>query len=847
MVRAGARPGAGEVGPAAGEVLRYSLRVEWLDPEGRVRVNQSVRVSWGAEAGAGAGPGAQAGPAPGSRAVCEAPPPPPPALPPPAPAPSPAPAPASPPPPAPHAAAAAAGPAPAEPPPLEHAARAALHLAAFCALLLVLGRVAGFRVLRPAHEPSGFFDWSAAAAAAARRPPPRRCTSAPPALLLPDADAVDSDADPALPQHPAAARAGSEPRQTFSSGIAVDEEDEILGSDDDEQEDPRDYCRGGYHPVRIGDLFHNRYHVVRKLGWGHFSTVWLCWDLQGKRFVALKVVKSAGHYTETALDEIKLLKCVREADVNDHKRDKTVQLLDDFKISGVHGTHVCMVFEVLGHNLLKLIIRSNYQGIPIQNVKSIIRQVLEGLDYLHTKCNIIHTDIKPENILLCVEESYIRKLAAEATQWHKMGLKLPGSLVSTAPKDCPTTDSAPKLSKSKKKKLKKKAKRQAELLERQIQQLGELDEKQSGQGAGPTPADADVDPEADAESDGAGEGEAEVEEMEAEPEAEPEALDPVGATVNEIADDIPDISEHLTNMACKLCIKPPVEGEVLEDSEATSGKLKTKANLENRKSFAEMEYAEVQPAGSHTMLQIPGSDPPAFCNGHNGHNNANDWEQAKVPLGRSESEAISDVKEVSQGKEGETAKPFRRVASCPDAKQLVHQPDPVKEVCDMKVKIADLGNACWSYHHFTEDIQTRQYRCLEVLLGAGYGTPADIWSTACMAFELATGDYLFEPHSGDDYSRDEDHLAHIIELLGNIPKHITFSGKYSREFFTKKGELRHITKLKPWGLVEVLTEKYEWDHKEAKAFADFLNPMLAFDPNERATAAECLKHQWLNS
>ena len=36
---------------------------------------------------------------------------------------------------------------------------------------------------------------------------------------------------------------------------------------------------GGYHPVKIGDLFHQRYHVVRKLGWGHFSTVWLCWDL----------------------------------------------------------------------------------------------------------------------------------------------------------------------------------------------------------------------------------------------------------------------------------------------------------------------------------------------------------------------------------------------------------------------------------------------------------------------------------------------------------------------------------------------------------------------------------------
>ena len=56
------------------------------------------------------------------------------------------------------------------------------------------------------------------------------------------------------------------------------------------------------------------------------------------------------------------------------------------------------------------------------------------------------------------------------------------------------------------------------------------------------------------------------------------------------------------------------------------------------------------------------------------------------------------------------------------------------------------------------------------------------------AFEMATGDYLFEPHSGEDYSRDEDHLAHIIELIGNIPKHIALSGKYSREFFTKKGD-----------------------------------------------------------
>jgi serine/threonine-protein kinase SRPK3 len=85
---------------------------------------------------------------------------------------------------------------------------------------------------------------------------------------------------------------------------------------------------------------------------------------------------------------------------------------------------------------------------------------------------------------------------------------------------------------------------------------------------------------------------------------------------------------------------------------------------------------------------------------------------------------------------------------------------------DLKCKLVDFGNACWTYKQFTDDIQTRQYRCPEVLLGSKYSTPADMWSFACICFELATGDVLFDPHSGDNYDRDE--ASSPIFLLRNF-------------------------------------------------------------------------------
>ncbi|KAG6866860.1 hypothetical protein C0991_008796 [Blastosporella zonata] len=178
---------------------------------------------------------------------------------------------------------------------------------------------------------------------------------------------------------------------------------EDLSSKDEES--PADYNAGGYLPVKLGDTFKSgRYRVVRKLGWGHFSTVWLVKDLQEQHHSALKVVKSAGRYAETARDEIKLLHRVASFSPTHPGRSHIVSFLDSFVNQGPESSHVCIVFEPLGENLLGLIERNKKKGVPKSLVKAIAKQILLGLQYLHDECDLVHTDIKPENILIAIPD-----------------------------------------------------------------------------------------------------------------------------------------------------------------------------------------------------------------------------------------------------------------------------------------------------------------------------------------------------------------------------------------------------------------------------------------------------------
>jgi len=132
---------------------------------------------------------------------------------------------------------------------------------------------------------------------------------------------------------------------------------------------------------------------------------------------------------------------------------------------------------------------------------------------------------------------------------------------------------------------------------------------------------------------------------------------------------------------------------------------------------------------------------------------------------------------------------------------------------------------------------------------------------------MLTGDLLFEPHARHkQFTKDDDHMAMIIELLGeDYPFDLDFKmgGKFSKNIFTSTGkegnnlwhntdvtlfcagELRHIHALKPWSLHRVLLEKYVYSAPEARAINKFLLPMLAINPRDRSRASEMMRHEWL--
>eukprot|EP00796_Vickermania_ingenoplastis_P012913 gene12913-8770_t len=173
------------------------------------------------------------------------------------------------------------------------------------------------------------------------------------------------------------------------------------------EENKNAYYDGGYLKVTRGSLVENRYVVIQKLGWGEFSTVWLAYDTRyyaykrtaRESFVALKIAKCHRSVAENTAYEINLLRylCARLPEC------PMTKLLDSFSISGEFGSHLCMVMPLHGANLLSIIdqmkaAKRHRTAEEIRMIKEVIASTLTGLHELST-INVIHTDIKPENII----------------------------------------------------------------------------------------------------------------------------------------------------------------------------------------------------------------------------------------------------------------------------------------------------------------------------------------------------------------------------------------------------------------------------------------------------------------
>ncbi|KAF0685750.1 Aste57867_22358 [Aphanomyces stellatus] len=657
-----------------------------------------------------------------------------------------------------------------------------------------------------------------------------------------------------------------------------DKDDDDDSSSESEEEEEGSYKAGGYHRVSVGDVYNGRFTVLEKLGWGHFSTVWRCRDTETGRDVAMKVQKSASHYMEAARDEVELLECVNEAAKKAGVSPRIVKLIASFEHTGPNGVHMCMVFEMLGDNLLTLIKRYDYKGIPLPLLKVISKQMLEGMAFLHEQCKIIHTDLKPENVLLHAPLMKMAKLKPHASV--------------LAPKE---------LNADEKKKLKRK-------LKRKKQKQGKKDSATDGLAddvAALHIQDDDGDDDASVKAAAAAAAApvvdshllANLQPIDASTAAA--AVDESKPATNGTSSDetpqaLPAITHYLVNArgmrdypisreyATRVMVTLP-EAEVVAKMGSLRRIFRFKLRLtdamaapiaRSRSStcFALKQYAKssngAAAALKHALgvacdvddgiwyLELDGRYLGGIC----------EFLEAVWPgllflnIGAASPLALPgfhfpmDARPPFQLQAafvpGALPRAVKPVASRVDYWQLsvfTRVELAASIVPDYEVVIADLGNACWTYKHFTQDIQTRQYRSPEVILGQNYDQSTDMWSMGCFIFELATGELLFDPKSGKTYSRDEDHLAQMMELLGRMPKTFAGSGKYCSDYLNRRGELKKIHNLKFWALKDVLAEKYEFPPAEAEAFAVFLEAMLRFQPSKRIKAQEILNHPWLKA
>lgn len=143
------------------------------------------------------------------------------------------------------------------------------------------------------------------------------------------------------------------------------------------------YEVGGYHPVSIGDVLQQRYHIVDKLGYGGYSTVWLAHDDDASRYVALKIGTAR---SDSVAREIKTLQDLADAPTSPQAVHSGKRLLpavlDVFQVTGPNGTHSCYTSAPARDNL-RSACRNRLLPLPV--ARAMAGGLVQAVSYLHSR------------------------------------------------------------------------------------------------------------------------------------------------------------------------------------------------------------------------------------------------------------------------------------------------------------------------------------------------------------------------------------------------------------------------------------------------------------------------------
>lgn len=183
-----------------------------------------------------------------------------------------------------------------------------------------------------------------------------------------------------------------------------------------------EYEPGGYHPVMVGDVLHDRYHIADKLGHGGYSTVWLGHDTCLKKYVALKVNTSSSPLRET-----KVLKALSAPSFPGHAgRGLVSGLLDEFEVQGPNGTHSCHAVTLATCSLKHACLNSDL--FPLDIARALAYGLAQAVAYIHSE-GYVHGGMSAIQIPLYISTSWTnsQKLFASDIHLNNVLLKLASS------------------------------------------------------------------------------------------------------------------------------------------------------------------------------------------------------------------------------------------------------------------------------------------------------------------------------------------------------------------------------------------------------------------------------------